>query len=49
VTYCTRLYVNTSAKLNYGGYGDTQGFKVPCTDTPVVWLNGERKEMRATI
>lgn len=49
VTYCARLYVNTSAKLNYGGYGDTQGFKVPCTDTPVIWLNGERKEMRATI
>lgn len=49
VAYCTRLYVNTSAKLNYGGYGDTQGFKVPCTDTPVIWLNGERKEMRATI
>ena len=49
VTYCTRLYVNTSAKLNYGGYGDTQGFKVPCTDTPIIWLSGERKEMRATI
>lgn len=49
VAYCTRLYVNTSAKLNYGGYGDTQGFKVPCTDTPIIWLNGERKEMRATI
>jgi len=49
VAYCTRLYVNTSAKLDYGGYGDTQGFKVPCTDTPIIWLNGERKEMRATI
>ena len=49
VAYCTRLYVNTSAKLNYGGYGDTQGFKVPCTDTPIIWLSGERKEMRATI
>ena len=49
VAYCTRLYVNTSAKLNYGGYGDTHGFKVPCTDTPAIWLNGERKEMRATI
>ena len=49
ITYGTRLYVNTSAKLNYGGYGDTQGFKVPCTDTPIIHLSGTRKEMRATI
>ena len=49
ITYGTRLYVNTSAKLNYGGYGDTQGFKVPCTDTPIIHLSGTRKEMRATL
>ena len=49
ITYGTRLYINTSAKLNYGGYGDTQGFKVPCTDTPIIHLSGTRKEARATI
>ena len=50
VTYCTRLYVNTSAKLNYdNGYGEVGGFKPPCTDTPVIYLNGTKKEMRATI
>lgn len=49
ITYGTRLYVNTSAKLDYGGYGDTQGFKVPCTDTPIIHLSGTHKEMRATI
>jgi hypothetical protein len=49
ITYGTRLYVNTSAKLNWGGYGETGGFKPPCTDTPLIRLNGERKEMRATI
>lgn len=49
ITYGTRLYVNTSAKLDYGGYGDTQGLKVPCTDTPIIHLSGTRKEMRATI
>jgi hypothetical protein len=49
ITYGTRLYVNTSAKLNDGGYGETGGFKVPCTDTPLIRLSGERKEMRATI
>ena len=49
ITYGTRLYVNTSAKLNYGGYGEAGGFKVPCTDTPIIHLSGTRKEMRATI
>jgi hypothetical protein len=49
ITYGTRLYINTSAKLNYGGYGETGGFKPPCTDTPIIHLSGLRKEMRATI
>lgn len=49
ITYGTRLYINTSAKLNYGGYGDTGGFKPPCLDTPIITLNGTHKEMRATI
>ena len=49
ITYGTRLYVNTSAKLNYGGYGETGAFKPPCIDTPIIHLNGTRKEMRATL
>lgn len=49
IAYGTRLYVNTSAKLNYGGYGEVGGFKPPCTDTPIIHLSGTRKEMRATI
>lgn len=50
ITYGTRLYVNTSSKLEYsGGYGETMGLKVPCLDTPVIHLSGTRKEMRATI
>ena len=49
ITYGTRLYINTSAKLNYGGYGEVGGFKPPCTDTPIIHLSGKRKEMRATI
>lgn len=49
ITYGTRLYVNTSAKLSYGGYAEIGGFKVPCKDTPIIRLNGTRKEMRATI
>lgn len=49
ITYGTRLYVNTSAKLNYGGYGEVMGFKPPCTDTPIIYLCGTKKEMRAMV
>ena len=49
ITYGTRLYVNTSAKLNYGGYGDAGGFKPPCLDTPIIILSGTHKEMRAIL
>ena len=49
ITYGTHLFINTSAKLNYGGYGDVGGFKPACTDTPIIHLNGTKKEMTATI
>ena len=49
ITYCTKLFVNCAAKLQYGGYGDTGGFKPPCIDTPRILLSGEFKEMRAVI
>lgn len=49
ITYGTRLYVNTSAKLDWGGYGEVGSFKVPCKDTPIIHLSGTHKEMRATI
>lgn len=49
ITYCTKLFVNCAAKLQYGGYGDTGGFKPPCIDTPHILLSGETKDMRAVI
>lgn len=49
ISYGTRLFVNTSAKLNYGGYGEVGGFRPPCTDTPIIHLSGTHKEMRATV
>ena len=49
ITYCTKLFVNCAAKLQYGGYGDTGGFKPPCIDTPHILLSGEKKDMRAVI
>lgn len=49
ITYCDKLYINTSAKLEYGGYGDYGGFKPASTDTPVIVLNGCKKEMKAIL
>lgn len=49
ISYCTRLFVNTSAKLDYGGYGDVFGYKPGCLDTPIICLSGTHKEMRAIL
>lgn len=49
VTYGTHLFVNTSAALDYDGYGARGGFDPPCLDRPIIYLNGTRKEMRALI
>lgn len=45
----TKLYVNTSSNLNYGGYGEAQEFKPNSKDTPVIYLNGTKKEMYAKL
>ena len=49
ITYGTRLFINTSAKLRYGGYGEVFGMKVPCTDTPMIYLCGTKKKMHGTV
>ena len=49
IAYGTRLYINTSAKLDYGGYGEILGFRPSATDSPIVHLSGTHKEMRATL
>lgn len=49
ITYCTKLFCNSAAKLDFGGYADVGGFKPPCLDTPIIWFNGTKKEMKATI
>lgn len=44
-----KLFVNTSAFLNYGGYGDAQEFKPANTDTPHIYLSGTRKQMESKL
>ena len=45
----TKLFVNTASNLNYGGYGEAQEFKPNSKDTPVIYLNGCKKEMYAKL
>ena len=49
VYYTDKLFVNTAAMLDYGGYGDKQGYKPASKDTPVIYLDGTKKRMYATL
>lgn len=49
ITYCTKLFVNSAAKLNYGGYGDIGGYRPNAKDTPRIILGGREKSMVAVI
>ena len=45
----TRLFVNTGASLEYGGYGQSQEFKPASMATPTVRLEAKHKRMSATM
>ena len=49
VTKVEHLFINTAAWLEYGGYGDKQGFKPASTINPCIILSSNRKSMRAVI
>ena len=49
VAQVEKLFVNTSAALTYGGYGDKQGFKPASTKAPVIYLCGTEHAMRAQL
>ena len=44
-----KLFVNSAAALDYGGYGDTQGFKPAAKTTPTIFLNGLKRQMWAKL
>lgn len=44
-----KLFVNTSAKLDYGGYGQAYEFKPSSTANPVIYLSGSKKEFTAKL
>lgn len=44
-----RLFVNTGACLDYGGYGQAQEFKPSSPTMPIITLSGTHKRMNASI
>lgn len=49
VALTEKLFVNTSARLGYGGYGQTYEFKPSSTSNPVIFLSGSKKYYTATL
>ena len=49
VALVDKLFVNTAAALNYGGYGDKQGYKPASKCSPVIYLHGTRHDMWARL
>ena len=47
VALVDKLFVNTAASLNYGGYGDAQGFKPASKQSPIIYLNGTQRKIEA--
>lgn len=49
VAQVEKLFVNTAAQLNYGGYGQTYEFKPSSKATPIIYLDGARKAFTAKL
>jgi len=44
-----RLYINTSSSIEYGGYGEIQGFRPNSLETPKIILSGRERKMQAIL
>ena len=49
VALVEKLFVNTAASLNYGGYGDRMGYKPASKKSPVIYLHGLKHDMWAKL
>lgn len=49
VSKVDKLFVNTAATLDYGGYGESAGYTPTSKDTPVIYLDGTKKKMWARL
>lgn len=49
VALVEKLFVNGAAALDYGGYGDTAGFKPASKTNPVIYLSGKKRDLWAIV
>lgn len=49
VAIVDKLFVNTAANLNYGGYGEAGEFKPSSKESPVIYLSGTHKHFKARL
>lgn len=49
VSQVDKLFINTGATLNYGGYGQAFEFKPSSKDSPIIYLDGTKKIMEAKL
>lgn len=49
VALVDKLFVNTAANLDYGGYGEASEFKPSSKETPVIYLSGREKRFKARL
>ena len=49
VALVDKMFVNTSASLDYGGYGDKQGYKPASKKSPVIYLDGTKRNVWAML
>lgn len=49
VAYVERLFVNTAAILDFGGYGEVGEYPPSGKETPVIYLNGREKKAKARL
>lgn len=49
VAYVDKLFINTAATLNYGGYGEEFEFKPSSKVTPIIYLRGDVKEAKGLL
>jgi predicted phosphodiesterase len=49
VAFVDKLFVNTAANLKYGGYGEAAEFKPSSTNTPVIYLDGTKRDFKAKL
>lgn len=49
VAVVDKLFVNTAANLKYGGYGEAGEFKPSSMETPIIFLDGTKKDFKARL